>query len=44
MTRPDAPVELAITFFYYRDLPAAQAFYEEVWASRSPSTRAGPRS
>ena len=30
MTRPDAPVKLAITFFYYRDLPAAQAFYEEV--------------
>ena len=30
MTRPAAPVELAITFFYYRDLPAAQAFYEEV--------------
>jgi predicted enzyme related to lactoylglutathione lyase len=30
MTRPDAPVELTITFFYYRDLPAAQAFYAEV--------------
>jgi catechol 2,3-dioxygenase-like lactoylglutathione lyase family enzyme len=30
MTRPDAPVELAITFFYYRDLAAAQRFYEEV--------------
>ena len=30
MTRPDAPVELSITFFYYRDLPAAQAFYEDV--------------
>jgi predicted enzyme related to lactoylglutathione lyase len=30
MNRPDAPVELAITFFYYRDLAAAQRFYEEV--------------
>lgn len=27
--RPDAPNELAITFFYYRDLPAAIAFYED---------------
>ena len=30
MNRPEAPNELAITFFYYRDLPAAMAFYEEV--------------
>lgn len=30
MKRPDAPTELAITFLYYRDLPAAMAFYEEV--------------
>lgn len=30
MNRPDAPNELAITFFYYRDLPAAMAFYEDV--------------
>lgn len=28
--RPEAPAELAITFFYYRDLPAAMRFYEEV--------------
>lgn len=28
--RPDDPVILAITFFYYRDLAAARAFYEEV--------------
>jgi lactoylglutathione lyase len=30
MTRPDAPVDLTITFFYYRDLAAAQSFYEDV--------------
>lgn len=30
MNRPNAPNELAITFFYYRDLPAAMAFYEDV--------------
>ena len=30
MKRPDAANDLAITFFYYRDLPAAQRFYEEV--------------
>ncbi|MEL6808774.1 MAG: VOC family protein [Pseudomonadota bacterium] len=30
MNRPEAPNELAITFFYYRDLPAAMAFYENV--------------
>lgn len=29
-TRPAAPVELAITFLYYRDLPAAEAFYRDV--------------
>lgn len=28
--RPDAPNELAITFLYYRDLPAAMRFYEDV--------------
>ncbi|MDG4647748.1 VOC family protein [Roseibacterium sp. SDUM158017] len=30
MTRPDGPNELAITFLYYRDLPAAEAFYRDV--------------
>lgn len=30
MNRPDATNQLAITFFYYRDLPAAMQFYEEV--------------
>ena len=30
MERPAAPTQLAITFFYYRDLPRAMAFYEEV--------------
>ncbi|WP_342071148.1 VOC family protein [Yoonia algicola] len=30
MPRPDAPNTLAITFFYYRDLPAAMAFYENI--------------
>ncbi|MEO0402960.1 MAG: VOC family protein [Pseudomonadota bacterium] len=30
MNRPDAANELAITFFYYRDLPAAMRFYEDV--------------
>lgn len=29
-TRPDAPNQLAITFLYYRDLPTAMRFYEEV--------------
>ena len=29
MTRP-APPSLAIAFLYYRDLPAAQAFYENI--------------
>ncbi|WP_099827432.1 VOC family protein [Oceaniglobus indicus] len=29
MTHP-APAVLAITFFYYRDLPRAMAFYEDV--------------
>src|SRR6056297_2978364 len=28
--RPEPPVELAITFLYYRDLPRAMAFYETV--------------
>ncbi len=28
--RPVAPNDLAITFFYYRDLAAAMAFYEDV--------------
>lgn len=26
----DNPVQLVITFFYYRDLPAAMAFYEDI--------------
>ncbi|MCP3971049.1 MAG: VOC family protein [Rhodobacteraceae bacterium] len=30
MARPEAANELAITFFYYRDLPAAAAFYCDV--------------
>jgi predicted enzyme related to lactoylglutathione lyase len=30
MLRPDTPTQLAITFFYYRDLAAAMAFYEDV--------------
>lgn len=30
MTRPEGGVELAITFFYYRDLAAARRFYEDV--------------
>lgn len=28
--RPDAPNQLAITFFYYRDLATAMRFYEDV--------------
>ena len=28
--RPDGPATLAITFFYYKDLPAAMRFYEDV--------------
>jgi predicted enzyme related to lactoylglutathione lyase len=35
LTPPDAgTVELAITFFYYRDLPAAIRFYEAVMGLR----------
>ena len=30
MKRPDAANELAITFFYYRDLPTAMRFYEDI--------------
>ncbi|MEL6168007.1 MAG: VOC family protein [Pseudomonadota bacterium] len=30
MTRPDGPVDLTIVFFYYRDLPRAEAFYRNV--------------
>lgn len=30
MPRPDAPNDLAITFFYYRDLPRAMRFYEDI--------------
>lgn len=30
MPRPDAPNTLAITFLYYRDLPTAMAFYEDI--------------
>lgn len=30
MNRPDIENQLAITFFYYRDLPAAMQFYETV--------------
>jgi lactoylglutathione lyase len=30
MDRPDGATQLAITFFYYRDLPAAMRFYEDM--------------
>lgn len=30
MKRPETPASLAITFFYYKDLPAAMAFYEDI--------------
>ncbi len=30
MPRPDTPHTLAITFLYYRDLPAAMRFYEDI--------------
>lgn len=30
LPRPDGAAELAITFFYYRDLTRAQRFYEDV--------------
>ena len=30
MSKPERPNQLAITFFYYRDLPRAMAFYEDV--------------
>jgi len=30
MNRPSAANELAITFFYYRDLPRAMRFYEDI--------------
>mgnify|MGYP001800088206 FL=1 len=30
MNRPETGNQLAITFFYYRDLPAAMQFYEDV--------------
>ncbi|SIT79293.1 Catechol 2,3-dioxygenase [Yoonia rosea] len=30
MPRPNAPNTLAITFLYYRDLPTAMAFYEDI--------------
>lgn len=30
MPRPEVPNELAITFLYYRDLPRAMRFYEDV--------------
>ena len=30
MNRPDAANQLAITFFYYRDLPTAMRFYEDI--------------
>jgi predicted enzyme related to lactoylglutathione lyase len=28
--RPEGPVHLTITFLYYKDVPRAQAFYEQV--------------
>ncbi len=30
MPRPDTPNTLAITFLYYRDLPTAMRFYEDI--------------
>jgi lactoylglutathione lyase len=30
MSKPEGPNQLAITFFYYQDLPRAMAFYEDV--------------
>lgn len=30
MKRPQTQTQLAITFFYYRDLPTAMQFYEEI--------------
>ncbi len=30
MNRPEAAHQLAITFFYYRDLPGAMRFYEDI--------------
>ena len=30
MERPDGPNQLAITFLYYRDLPTAMRFYDDV--------------
>ena len=30
MIRPETANQLAITFFYYRDLPAAMRFYEDI--------------
>ncbi len=30
MSKPEGPNQLAITFFYYCDLPRAMAFYEDV--------------
>ena len=30
MNRPETANQLAITFFYYRDLPAAMRFYEDI--------------
>jgi len=30
MNRPDTANQLAITFFYYRDLPRAMRFYEDI--------------
>lgn len=30
MKRPDTPNQLAITFLYYRDLPTAMTYYEDV--------------
>lgn len=30
MNRPDAPNDLATTFLYYRDLPRAMRFYEDI--------------
>lgn len=34
LTRPDGGVQLTITFLYYRDLAAAEAFYRDVMGFR----------
>ena len=44
MNRPHAANQLAITFFYYRDLPTAMRFYEDILGCHWRSIRVGARS